>query len=187
MQLGFAMLCPGSVRAKNTMNIMLTNVFDAAARRLFYYLFGYTFVFGRSWASPFCSPEDRLFGAGAIDFAGFTVVHMAGGIAGLMGALIEGRTAVTTTLAGSTAVLTTLFRKRLLSGHWNVTDICNGLFGGFAAITGGCSLVELWAAIVCGFLAAFDLIGCNKLEGSQKTTYNCSLQDGRMASLKSTV
>ena len=42
------------------------------------------------WASPFCSPEDRLFGAGAIDFAGFTVVHMAGGIAGLMGALIEG-------------------------------------------------------------------------------------------------
>ena len=49
MQLGFAMLCPGSVRAKNTMNIMLTNVFDAAARRLFYYLFGYAFVFGRSF------------------------------------------------------------------------------------------------------------------------------------------
>ncbi|XP_039022380.1 ammonium transporter 1 member 4-like [Hibiscus syriacus] len=31
MQLGFAMLCAGSVRAKNTMNIMLTNVLDAAA------------------------------------------------------------------------------------------------------------------------------------------------------------
>ncbi|GKD18560.1 ammonium transporter 1 member 1, partial [Tanacetum coccineum] len=29
--LGFAMLCAGSVRAKNTMNIMLTNVLDAAA------------------------------------------------------------------------------------------------------------------------------------------------------------
>ncbi|GLT90410.1 hypothetical protein SLE2022_083430 [Rubroshorea leprosula] len=37
-----------------------------------------------------------------------------------------GRTAVTTTLAGCTAALTTLFGKRILSGHWNVTDVCNG-------------------------------------------------------------
>ncbi|KAF3528415.1 hypothetical protein DY000_02041602 [Brassica cretica] len=48
MQLGFAMLCAGSVRAKNTMNIMLTNVLDAAAGGLFYYLFGYAFAFGGS-------------------------------------------------------------------------------------------------------------------------------------------
>lgn len=46
MQLGFAMLCAGSVRAKNTMNIMLTNVLDAAAGGLSYYLFGYAFAFG---------------------------------------------------------------------------------------------------------------------------------------------
>ncbi|GKB96448.1 ammonium transporter 1 member 1 [Tanacetum coccineum] len=46
MQLGFTMLCAGSVRAKNTMNIMLTNVLDAAAGGLFYYLFGFTFAFG---------------------------------------------------------------------------------------------------------------------------------------------
>lgn len=46
MQLGFAMLCAGSVRAKNTMNIMLTNVLDAAAGGLFYYLFGFAFAFG---------------------------------------------------------------------------------------------------------------------------------------------
>ncbi|EMS52137.1 Ammonium transporter 1 member 2 [Triticum urartu] len=46
MQLGFAMLCAGSVRAKNTMNIMLTNVLDAAAGALFYYLFGFAFAFG---------------------------------------------------------------------------------------------------------------------------------------------
>lgn len=74
-----------------------------------------------------------------------------------------GRTAVTTTLAGSTAALTTLFGKRFLSGHWNVTDVCNGLLGGFAAITSGCSVVEPWAAIICGFVAALVLIGCNKL------------------------
>ncbi|KAE8735995.1 Ammonium transporter 1 member 1 [Hibiscus syriacus] len=46
MQLGFAMLCAGSVRAKNTMNIMLTNVLDAAIGGLFYYLFGFAFAFG---------------------------------------------------------------------------------------------------------------------------------------------
>ncbi|KAL3727964.1 hypothetical protein ACJRO7_032676 [Eucalyptus globulus] len=303
MQLGFAMLCAGSVRAKNTMNIMLTNVLDAAAGGLSYYLFGFAFAFGSpsngfvgrhffglkkvpsasvdysfflyqwafaiaaagitsgsiaertqfvayliyssfltgfvypitshwfwsgdGWASPSRSDGNLLFGSGAIDFAGSGVVHMVGGIAGFWGALIEGprigrfdqagrvvalrghsaslvvlgsfllwfgwygfnpgsfltilktydgasggfygqwsavgRTAVTTTLAGSTAALTTLFSKRLLVGHWNVTDVCNGLLGGFAAITSGCSVVDPWAAIVCGFVSAWVLIGCNKL------------------------
>ncbi|XP_027364254.1 ammonium transporter 1 member 1-like [Abrus precatorius] len=300
MQLGFAMLCAGSVRAKNTMNIMLTNVLDAAAGGLFYYLFGFAFAFGApsngfigkhffglkdvptetidysyflyqwafaiaaagitsgsiaertqfvayliyssfltgfvypvvshwfwsgdGWASA-TNTGNLLFSSGVIDFAGSGVVHMVGGVAGLWGALIEGprigrfdhngrsvalrghsaslvvlgtfmlwfgwygfnpgsftkilsayssgnyygqwsavgRTAVTTTLAGSTAALTTLFGKRVISGHWNVTDVCNGLLGGFAAITAGCSVVEPWAAIVCGFVAALVLIACNKL------------------------
>nr|CAN76352.1 hypothetical protein VITISV_044207 [Vitis vinifera] len=301
MQLGFAMLCAGSVRAKNTMNIMLTNVLDAATGGLFYYLFGFAFAFGSpsngfigkhffalksiptktfdysnflyqwafaiaaagitsgsiaertqfvayliyssfltgfvypvvshwfwssdGWASA-SNSGNLLFGSGVIDFAGSGVVHMVGGIAGLWGAFIEGprigrfghsgrslvlrghsstlvvlgtfllwfgwygfnpgsflkisvaysgggnyygqwsavgRTAVTTTLAGCTAALTTLFGKRILSGHWNVTDVCNGLLGGFAAITSGCSVVEPWAAIICGFVAAVVLISCNKL------------------------
>ncbi|XVF57050.1 hypothetical protein PTKIN_Ptkin06aG0172100 [Pterospermum kingtungense] len=46
LQLVFAMLCAGSVRAKNTMNIMLTNVLDATAGALSYYLFGFAFAFG---------------------------------------------------------------------------------------------------------------------------------------------
>ncbi|KAI5649814.1 hypothetical protein M9H77_35819 [Catharanthus roseus] len=306
MQLGFAMLCAGSVRAKNTMNIMLTNVLDAAAGGLFYYLFGFAFAFGTpsngfigkqffglksipsssydysyflyqwafaiaaagitsgsiaertqfvayliyssfltgfvypvvshwfwssdGWASA-TNTNNLLFGSGVIDFAGSGVVHMVGGIAGLYGALIEGprigrfdhsgrsvalrghsaslvvlgtfllwfgwygfnpgsftkilvtyenvpsyygqwsavgRTAVTTTLAGCTAALTTLFGKRIISGHWNVTDVCNGLLGGFAAITAGCSVVEPWAAIICGFVAALVLIGCNMLAAKLK-------------------
>ncbi|XP_020209131.1 ammonium transporter 1 member 1 [Cajanus cajan] len=301
MQLGFAMLCAGSVRAKNTMNIMLTNVLDAAAGGIFYYLFGFAFAWGApsngfigkhffglkdvptesidysnflyqwafaiaaagitsgsiaertqfvayliyssfltgfvypvvshwfwsvdGWASAF-KTHNLLFSTGVIDFAGSGVVHMVGGVAGLWGALIEGprigrfdhagravalrghsaslvvlgtfmlwfgwygfnpgsfnkilvtygdsgsyygqwsavgRTAVTTTLAGSTAALTTLFGKRVISGHWNVTDVCNGLLGGFAAITAGCSVVEPWAAIVCGFIASVVLIACNRL------------------------
>ncbi|MCO5576106.1 hypothetical protein L7F22_029913 [Adiantum nelumboides] len=306
MQLGFAMLCAGSVRAKNTMNIMLTNVLDAATGGLSYYLFGFGFAFGTrptgnngfighfffglkdipnefagfdysfflfQWAfaiaaagitsgsiaertqfvayliySSFLTgfvypivshwlwsadgwlaaakvnPDDLLFGSGAIDFAGSGVVHMVGGIAGFWGALIEGprigrfdtngrsqrlkghsatlvvlgtfllwfgwfgfnpgsylkilvsydnafkgnwsgvgRTAVTTTLAGSTAAITTLFGKRILGGHWNVLDVCNGLLGGFAAITAGCAVVDPWASIICGFVSAWVLIGLNIL------------------------
>ncbi|ESR56512.1 hypothetical protein CICLE_v10019808mg [Citrus x clementina] len=316
MQLGFAMLCAGSVRAKNTMNIMLTNVLDAAAGALSYYLFGFAFAFGSpsngfigrhffglrdvpspltdysfflyqwafaiaaagitsgsiaertqfvayliyssfltgfvypivshwfwssdGWASP-TRPDNLLFGSGVIDFAGSGVVHMVGGIAGLWGALIEGprigrfdqsgrsvvlrghsaslvvlgsfllwfgwygfnpgsfltilksygesggyygqwtaigRTAVTTTLAGCTAALTTLFSKRLLVGHWNVIDVCNGLLGGFAAITSGCSVVEPWAAIICGFVAAWVLIGCNKL--AEKLKYDDPLEAAQL-------
>ncbi|KNA03582.1 hypothetical protein SOVF_207730 [Spinacia oleracea] len=300
MQVGFAMLCAGSVRAKNTMNIMLTNVLDAAAGALFYYLFGFAFAFGTpsnpfigcrffalesfpnnnvdfpyfiyqwsfaiaaagitsgsiaertqfvayliysSFLTGFVYPivshwfwsgdgwasagnSNLLFGSGVIDFAGSGVVHMVGGIAGFWGAFIEGprigrfdhegrsvalrghsaslvvlgtfllwvgwygfnpgsftkilvnydgsdpfygqwsaigRTAVTTTLAGCTAALTTLFGKRILSGHWNIIDVCNGLLGGFAAITSGCAVVEPWAAIICGFVAAGVLMGFNKL------------------------
>ncbi|KAI3459058.1 hypothetical protein Pfo_015721 [Paulownia fortunei] len=317
MQLGFAMLCAGSVRAKNTMNIMLTNVLDAAAGGLSYYLFGYAFAFGGpsngfigkhffglkgfpsptadysfflyqwafaiatagitsgsiaertqfvayliyssfltgfvypivsywfwsgdGWAGAAKSDGNLLFGSGVIDFAGSGVIHMVGGIAGLWGSLIEGprigrfdrtgrsvalrghsaslvvlgsfllwfgwygfnpgsfftisksygtrgayygqwsgvgRTAVTTTLAGSTAALTTLFGKRFLAGHWNVVDVCNGLLGGFAAITSGCSVVEPWAAIICGFVAAWVLIGFNKL--AEKLEYDDPLEAAQL-------
>nr|XP_043616628.1 ammonium transporter 1 member 1-like [Erigeron canadensis] len=315
MQLGFAMLCAGSVRAKNTMNIMLTNVLDAAAGGLFYYLFGFAFAFGTpsngfigkhnfalkdipssdfdysyflyqwafaiaaagitsgsiaertqfvayliysafltgfvypvvshwfwsvdGWASA-SNLDDLFLGSGVIDFAGSGVVHMVGGIAGLYGALIEGprigrfdhtgrsvalrghsaslvvlgtfllwfgwygfnpgsftkilspyesgnyygqwsavgRTAVTTTLAGCTAALTTLFGKRMISGHWNVTDVCNGLLGGFAAITAGCSVVDPWAAIICGFVAACVLTGCNML--AEKFKYDDPLEAAQL-------
>lgn len=316
MQLGFAMLCAGSVRAKNTMNIMLTNVLDAATGGIFYYLFGFAFAFGGpsngfigkhffglekfpsssfdygyflyqwafaiaaagitsgsiaertqfiayliyssfltgfvypivshwfwsadGWASPARS-DNLLFGSGVIDFAGSGVVHLVGAAAGLWGAFIEGprigrfdhggravamrghsgtlvvlgtfllwfgwygfnpgsflnilktygesgsyygqwsavgRTAVTTTLAGCSAALTTLFAKRLLSGHWIVTDVCNGLLGGFAAITSGCSVVDPWAAIICGFVAAWVLIGCNKL--AEKLKYDDPLEAAQL-------
>ncbi|KAK8950771.1 Ammonium transporter 1 member 1 [Platanthera zijinensis] len=319
MQLGFAMLCAGSVRAKNTMNIMLTNVLDAAAGGLFYYLFGFAFAFGSNsngfighhffslksipspgfdysyflfqwafaiaaagitsgsiaertqfvayliysafltgfvypvvshwfwsadgWAAANRNPGDSLlFGSGVMDFAGSGVVHMVGGIAGLWGALIEGsrigrfdhngrpvalrghsatlvvlgtfmlwfgwygfnpgsfltiaksygpigsplngqwsavgRTAVTTTLSGCAAALTTLFGKRSLTGHWNMFDVCNGLLGGFAAITASCAIVEPWAALICGFVAAWVLIGCNML--AEKFHYDDPLEAAQL-------
>ncbi|KAL5580758.1 hypothetical protein UlMin_013200 [Ulmus minor] len=301
MQLGFAMLCAGSVRAKNALNIMLTNVVDAVVGSLSFYLFGFAFAYGEgSNSNPFigtsffalkdipsgsydygfflfqwafaiavagitsgsiaertqfsaylvfsfflsgfvypivvhwlwssdgwlsASSSQLLFGSGAIDFAGSGVVHLVGGVAGLWGSFIEGprvgrfdafgkatpmrghnatlvvlgtfllwfgwfgfnpgsfekifvayqsttnqgnwtgvgRTAVVTTLAGSTAGIVTLFGRRLLVDHWNALDVCNGVLGGFVAITSGCAVVEPWAALVCGFFAAWVLIGLNIL------------------------
>lgn len=304
MQLGFAMLCAGSVRAQNTVNIMLLNVLDACTGALFYYLFGFAFAFGTpsnafigdhffglkkllqtgfdypfflyqwafaiaaagitsgsiaertkfvayliysafltgfvypvtshwfwsadGWASASRNTGDSLlFKSGVIDFAGSGVVHMVGGVAGLWGALIKGprhgrftrggiqavplrghsaslvvlgtfflwfgwygfnpgsftvidkaygtsgsfygqwsavgRTAVTTTLAGSVAGLTTLFVKYLQTRKWKAIDVCNGILGGFAAITSGCSVVDPWAAVICGFISALVLIGGNLL------------------------
>ncbi|ESW18753.1 hypothetical protein PHAVU_006G067500 [Phaseolus vulgaris] len=296
MQIGFAMICAGSVRAKNAMNIMLTNVVDAVVGSISFYLFGFAFAYGTSnpfigsnlfalahipngtydyafflyqwafaiavtgitsgsiaertqfsaylvfsfflsgfvypvvvhwvwsssgWLSPSSTP--LMLGSGAIDFAGSGVVHLVGAVAGLWGSIIEGpragrfdalgrpvplrghsatlvvlgtfllwfgwfgfnpgsfdkilvaypgtsdqgnwtsvgRTAVTTILAGSTAGIVTLFGRRLLVGHWDAMDVCNGLLGGFVSITSGCSVVEPWAAIICGFVSAWVLIGLN--------------------------
>jgi len=173
MQTGFAMLCAGSVRSKNTMNILLKNVLDACAGAVAFYLFGYAFAYGEcgdqagsrvdfigcgyfaldgmsgadwvgylfqwafaataativsgsvaertnliayfayavllsafvypvvvhwiwggGWLSAFgrnSDPDGTPFaGSGMIDFAGSGVVHLTGGIAGLVGAAIVG-------------------------------------------------------------------------------------------------
>jgi ammonium transporter, Amt family len=46
MQAGFAMLCAGSVRARNTLNILLKNLVDACVAGICFYLVGYGLAFG---------------------------------------------------------------------------------------------------------------------------------------------
>lgn len=46
MQCGFAMLTAGSVRTKNTKNVLLKNVLDACVGAIAYYLFGFAFAYG---------------------------------------------------------------------------------------------------------------------------------------------
>lgn len=46
MQAGFAMLCAGSVRAKNAKNIILLNILDACFGCCAWYLTGYAFAYG---------------------------------------------------------------------------------------------------------------------------------------------
>ena len=48
MQAGFAMLCAGSVRAKNVKNIMLKNILDACGGAIGFYTIGYAIAYGDS-------------------------------------------------------------------------------------------------------------------------------------------
>lgn len=56
MQAGFAMLTAGSVRTKNTKNVLLKNVLDAAVGSIAYFLFG--------WALAYGPLEDKFIGWG---------------------------------------------------------------------------------------------------------------------------
>merc|ERR1712164_133027 len=169
MQAGFAMLCAGSVRSKNTKNILIKNVLDACVGAFAWFLFGYGFAFGTTdghkpnsfigsgnfamkgvasagdlakyifqwafsaaaativsgsvaertkfeaylgysffltafvypvvvhwgwsnegWLGPGRTNGPRMFNTGMLDFAGSGIVHMTGGVAGLVGAAIVG-------------------------------------------------------------------------------------------------
>ncbi|CAB9521577.1 Ammonium transporter 1 member [Seminavis robusta] len=92
MQAGFAMLCAGSVRKKNTQNSMLKNLLDACGAAIAYFCVGYGFAFGgdsTATGTTFIGTEN-FFGTGDIDlpvfffqytFAAASVTIVAGALA----------------------------------------------------------------------------------------------------------
>jgi Amt family ammonium transporter len=80
---------------------------------------------------------------------------------------VAARSTVTTTLAAAAGGVTGLFVKRLLppkfggSGVYDIGHTCHSLLGGLVGITAGCSVVEPWAAVIIGFLAAFVYHGAS--------------------------
>ena len=58
MQAGFAMLCAGSVRSKNTKNILIKNVLDACVGAVAWFVFGYGFAFGTTDGTSQESEQD---------------------------------------------------------------------------------------------------------------------------------
>ena len=73
------------------------------------------------------------------------------------------RTAVTTTLAAAAGGVTTLGIKYYTDGIWDLVSVCNGLLAGLVAVTSSCSVIEPWAALICGFVGAFVYVFSAKL------------------------
>src|SRR5918995_1650259 len=116
MQAGFAFLEAGLTRMKNAGHIAAKNVLVLGIASLVYYLVGFGIAFGDggnglvggsgfvpsvdaltavgtapfSWFAAVPGADGRLFARGMQDFAGSTVVHYQGALAGLAGALLLG-------------------------------------------------------------------------------------------------
>jgi len=79
------------------------------------------------------------------------------------------RSAVTTTLSAAVGGVVGLFVKRMLppamggTGIYDLGHCCNSLLGGLVGITAGCVVVEPWAAILIGAIAAFVYHGASCL------------------------
>lgn len=61
MHAGFAMLCAGAIRSKNTMNILLQTILDACVSAIAFYTVGFAFAYG-SGNNPNGFIGDALFG-----------------------------------------------------------------------------------------------------------------------------
>lgn len=160
---------------------------------------------GNGWLSAF--KDDPIGTNGYIDFAGSSVVHMVGGFAGLMGAIIVGprlgkytkdgikpipghsislatlgvfilwfgwygfnpgstlaltggfaalaaKVAVNTTLAAGAGAVAATFLSKMRTGRYDIGLVLNGTLAGLVGITAPCAVVDPWAAVVIGLIAA---------------------------------
>lgn len=65
MQAGFALLENGTVRSKNSQNILIKNIFDGCASGLAFWLLGYGFAFGQTGEKGGFIGYDKNFFAGS--------------------------------------------------------------------------------------------------------------------------
>eukprot|EP00198_Chlamydomonas_reinhardtii_P012238 XP_001701575.1 ammonium transporter [Chlamydomonas reinhardtii] len=140
MQLGFALLCAGAIRSKNSMNVLMKNILDACTGAIGFYLFGYAFAFGHhanqtsnafigdhNFALSYTTQVSSL--DSNVSYDGFATQgwHVfffqwsfcAVGGAGGASAIVVSRVAVTTTLSAGAAGLTGLFWRYMRTSTWD--------------------------------------------------------------------
>ena len=67
MQLGFALVENGSVRSKNSKNILIKNLFDACAGALAFWLVGFAWAYGHEEEGGFIGSKVGIFAASKFD------------------------------------------------------------------------------------------------------------------------
>ncbi|EFJ43712.1 hypothetical protein VOLCADRAFT_65690 [Volvox carteri f. nagariensis] len=76
-------------------------------------------------------------------------------IADDVSSMVVGRTAVVTTLSACAGALTGLLLSYTRHKVWDLLSTCVGALAGLVSVTSGCSVLEPWAAIICGIIATF--------------------------------
>ncbi|GIL76886.1 hypothetical protein Vretimale_8643 [Volvox reticuliferus] len=84
-------------------------------------------------------------------------------IADNVSATVVGRTAVTTTLSACAGALTGLLFAYGRHKVWDLLSTCIGALAGLVSVTSSCSVIEPWAAIICGVVGAFVCEGFDRL------------------------
>merc|ERR1712216_872290 len=119
------MLCAGSVRSKNVMNILIKNVLDACIGCMADFCFGFAISYGTKDSSSFSG-----------EFAG------------------EGFFFLTTTLAAASGGIGSMILNYSLYKVWDLVAVCNGVLAGLVSITAGAYALQPWAAILAGFVGS---------------------------------
>jgi Amt family ammonium transporter len=78
-------------------------------------------------------------------------------------AAVVARTAVTTTLAAAGGGVSAMALNYYLFHVWDLIAVCNGALAGLVSVTAGCSVIEPWAALLCGMLGAVVIHFSSKL------------------------
>ena len=159
MQPGFAMVEAGFTRSKNTANILMKNLMDFATGSIFYWLVGYSFMYGAGNAffgdfSLFAfNPAEDSYGAGYSDFADlmFQTVFAATAATIVSGAMAE-RTKFSAYLIFSVVITLIIYP---VSGHWTwgggwLNDLGFIDFAGSTIVHSVGAWVGLAGAIVVG-------------------------------------
>lgn len=97
MHAGFAMLCAGAIRHKNTMNILLQTVLDAAVSALAFYVCGFAFAYGIPDGQPTSTIEYILYPSQTLNLTSpnapngsVTINHINGKTNGFIGTALFG-------------------------------------------------------------------------------------------------
>lgn len=154
MQCGFAMLTAGSVRTKNTKNVLIKNVLDACVGAIAYYIFGWAFAYGpNSSANGFIGAGQFALSSYTNDdgvsepFTDFFSFFFQWAFAATAATIVSGSVAERTSFyayMGYAFFLTAFVYPVVSHWVWGGGFLSGGFIGGFGMIDfAGCSVVHM--------------------------------------------
>ncbi|GBG34297.1 Ammonium transporter [Hondaea fermentalgiana] len=104
--------------------------------------------------SPGNSPPLQVLGALLLFCAWFSFNGVSAGLGDAEGLNAASRAMVTTLLASSAAACVGLILVRSITGYYDLGVTFNCLLAGLVSVTGNCSLIDTWAAVLIGAISA---------------------------------